>query len=191
MTNETQNQLEKPTRQHRGHKIILQNNWQFTVEGPEFENERYTINFKSLEAAIEEINKRSDVSAAIEARNLKISERVIGEDGKVYNIDRIDRRTCNLRGVPETTKYVYPNTLWISLALNEIVKLRTRIKEIDEQLYKVRISNSRGFGSIDADDYARKLEALKKDISEAAIVANEMSKPQVIEGETKEGKEAS
>lgn len=163
---------EKP---YRNHKIILKDNWEFAVEGPEFDDSKYKIRFASYQAAREEIDKRVKDTEMLAAKNVKLDVKVSNAHGNIVLVTRINRQSGDLAGV--TTKYVYPPVLWIRESLFRLDKLTSEAEQIRRSLKEFEISSSRGYGRIDADEYARIVMNFQRELDEATKKAKERERP--------------
>lgn len=171
-------ELQPQVKTHRHHTITLEQDWQFSVSGPEFDESKYSVRFKSYEAAIAEINKRVEDSERLAAKNVKLDARVSDKNGNIVSITRINRQNGELHGVNAD---VYPAVLWVREALREYSELQKRMLELRQRLVKLEISKSRGYGRIDADDYARVVTQFQRELEEKQQLAREMEKPKEVE----------
>jgi hypothetical protein len=171
-------------RTYSNHKITLESNWEFTVTGPEFDDERYAIMFKSYFAAREEIDKRVADKVALESKNLKFSLTVLDLKGTRIETTSINRRTGALNGV--TTKRFFPNVPWIAASLIRLNTLHEEIKQIENALVNLTMETSRSYGRIDAESYGRRILQLKETYNEKLTLAKEREKLQLQETQKEE-----
>jgi hypothetical protein len=152
------------TKVYAGHTITLDHNWFFEVSGPEFDQSKYSIKFKSLQDARDEIDKRKTDTSKIEAKKVSIHLIVLDEHGERCVIERINRTTSEVSGV--TTDLFYPNVEWIREALSRRRKLQSEIATISDTLKKFQVSKSMGYGRIDTENYALRVEKLRNEFQE-------------------------
>ena len=179
----TENQRPEPSsRQFRGHTITLNPaSWTFTVTGPEFDEDfklGRTITFSSFSDAQTEISRRVSETEKLQARNLKFEWPVLDQHGNLHTITRIDRRSGDLPNIDG--RYVYPYAKWVEQALKRHRDLLTEAEDIRKSLANLQISTARSYSRIEADDYFRKVEALKKEIAEKIAAAQELAKPKEV-----------
>jgi hypothetical protein len=165
---------------YRNHTITIGDDWTFSVIGPEFDNKGHTIRFNSFQSAREEIEKRVDETAKVDAQNITMGVTLIGLDGEVKRFNRINRRSGNLD--PDIGKF-YPNLPPVASLIGELAGLNHRAKEISSFLSKIEINNSRAYQTISADDYARKVAALKQEVAEKTQIARDLFTPKEVEKE--------
>ncbi len=185
MPNELSSSSSLPTKPYLGHEITLQPNWTFSVIGPEFEetNKRYAIQFKSLEDARAEIDKRISDTQKLRLKNIKLDLKLLSDRGEIVEVTKIDRREGNISAGSD----LYPNVPWVSEALKRLNVLRNETNTIEDSLRKIKISHRRGYGRIDADDYPRKVEELILEAKTQTDKAREMQRLKIEEAQTQQG----
>jgi hypothetical protein len=159
------------------HKIELNpRSWEFTVSGPEFDDLKYKMSFKSYQAAREEIEKRVSETNKMAAKNISFSLSVLDANGSNVVVSRINRTTSELSGL--TTKQFYPNVSWVREALQKRKALASELKNIENALRPVEMINTLGWGGrIEADSYGRVVEKLNAEFTEKTKIANEAATP--------------
>lgn len=160
---------------YMGHTISLMENWNFKVTGPEFDDHKYSIAFACFEEAKTEIEKRMAASAAIAAKNIRLSAKVIDFNGNLVEITGINRRDGKAKGV-EGERF-FPNVPWVAEAVARINRLRDEVRSIDEKLSVLTIRRSRGVGYIEPADYAKQIRRLEEDIKLMEDKARDMAAP--------------
>jgi len=159
-------------RDYHNHQVVINDNWQFTVIGPEFnDSESHTI-FESAKAAREEIDKR--IAERIRLNPITLTERLIDETGRDFTLTGINRQNGKARGeYGDSTATLpvggnlYPAFQWIRSRLAEQKSLFSRLKEIEAELKPVNIPIHRAYGRLSADNYGKHIERLKNDIDGA------------------------
>jgi len=159
---------------YNSHLISLKSNWEFAVTGPEFDDAKYVISFKSLTDAKSEIDKRVSETQKLAAKNVSFSALVLDANGTPKRIEKIDRRTSEVLNIE--TRSFYPNIEWIKEALQRRTQLVSTIKTIDDALKDFQLSKTVGYGRIDAENYAQKVQSLKNDLKEKTAQAQQYKK---------------
>lgn len=168
-------------REYHNHKIHLnEQNWEFTVTGPEFDNQEYCIAFDSYKAARVEIDKRVSDTTRLKARNIKLNLILLDEKGETVNVTRINRRTGE---IDCDTRYLYPNVPWVREALRRWELGRAEARQIEDSVRSLRIERSRSYSHIDTDHYERYIEDLHKSVAEKTKLATEREIPKEVETE--------
>jgi hypothetical protein len=159
------------TRQFMNHTITLNDNWSFSVTGPEFDDERYSITFKSLEAAQQEITHRVEQTTKVAAQNATLNVRALTEKGLAIDITRINRQSsrCHPDG-----RHLYPNVPWVRESLARLASLKSERDEIEKRLAQVQVENERAYGRIDADRYPQIVLKTQQAFAEAKRKAEEI-----------------
>jgi hypothetical protein len=163
------------------HTIELNtNNWEFTVTGPEFSDDKYKITFASYKAARDEIQKRVDETNRVQAKNTSFQLVVLDANGDRRVIDRVNRATGEANGV--VTSEFYPHVDWIRNSLQRKKLIQSELRDINDGLYPFHLNKSVGFyGRIAAERYVPIVEGLKKEFGEKTRLAEEKAKPQEVE----------
>lgn len=160
----------------KGHTITLSEEyWTFKVVGPEFDDAKYEVAFKSLDAAKTEITKRIEESSKIKAQTINVGIIVVDEDCRRVEVDRVNRTSSNIHGV--TGRFVYPNTSAVRDMLARRSQLIRDLKAIEKKLEAVQIRVSRGYGRITAEAYPGVVEALQQEHQRALAKAKELETP--------------
>jgi hypothetical protein len=168
---ENETKIESMMRQHMGHIITINANWTFSVTGPEFDDERYSITFKSLEAAQKEIDARREQTIRVNAASVTLKTLALDENGERIEITRINRTSGKI--LPDG-QYLYPYVPWVLDALARCKVLRAEIKELSNNLYEVAVTNGRTYGRIDADRYPDVVTKTQQAFTEAKTKAEEI-----------------
>src|SRR5215468_6017184 len=83
-----------------GHSVIITEEWQFVVNGPEFEHlPMGKRTFLSLTDARDAVRKALSDKEKIEAAKIELNLRVIDEAGSIRHVDKIDRRSGIIMGL--------------------------------------------------------------------------------------------
>ena len=169
------------TREYMGHTITLEpRNWEFTVSGPEFSDEKYTIQFKSYEAAKAEITKRHSETERLRMRDISLDVTILNDQGVPTRITRINRATGSLIGVKGRT--VYPNVIWIRQALETRTKLLAEIDTLERSLgsREIYIQTNRYYSRIEVDRYAHYVDLFQKEVELKTKNAQEAQGPKEV-----------
>jgi hypothetical protein len=169
------------TKLYSGHTITLTPNWDFAVSGPEFDKDesKYSIQFKSLDAAKAEIEKRTSETKKLQAKNVSFELKILNEKGEPKTATRINRQNSELTGTLDTSHF-YPNVDWIKEAILRQVKLNQEIHTIDQALRPFRMSKSVGYGRMDAEVYALKVQSITKNFNELVEKAKSQNKLEAV-----------
>lgn len=159
-----------------GHTITLNEEyWTFKVTGPEFDDAKYEVAFKSLESAKTEIAKRVEETNKAKAQNINVNIIVIDEHCNRTEVDRINRTTSNIHGVQG--RFVYPNNGSVRDMLARRSQLMRDLKAIESKLEPLQIRVSRGYGRIKAEDYPSVVENLQQEHQRKLTKAKELDTP--------------
>lgn len=159
------------SRDYRGHKITFApSDLKFHVTGPDFDMYKPEFcTFDSFDFARIRIDTEVEAAQRLKAKNLKFEETVVTEDGEVKVITGINRGTAVIKDIE--TRYVYPNVEWVVKATQRLKQLNKEKEALEESLRSLRIPSSRGYGRINASDYADKLLSLSTSINEKRELA--------------------
>lgn len=160
------------------HTIDLQPDWTFKVSGPEFDadEKRYSLTFKSYEAAKAEITKRVEDAEKLRAKSITLNLRAYDMNGNSIQVEKINRTT----GSCAPGEYIYPQVPWVREALHRRQRLHEEFKALNKSLDEVQVRTSRSFSRIDVDDYGRKVDALREEFKAAETKARQMTEPTPI-----------
>lgn len=163
----------------KGHTITLNEEyWTFKVVGPEFDDAKYEVAFKSLDAAKTEIAHRIEESNKIKAQTINVNIIVIDENCNRTEVDRINRSTSNIQGVKG--RFVYPNNKAVRDALARRSQLMRDLKAVESKLEPLQIRVSRGYGRITAEHYPAVVEALQQEHERKLVKAKELETPPTL-----------
>lgn len=163
----------------KGHTITLSEEyWTFKVVGPEFDDAKYEVAFKSLDAAKAEIVKRVEETNKAKAQNINVNIIVIDENCNRTEVDRINRTTSNIHGVQG--RFVYPNNGSVRDMLARRSQLMRDLKAIESKLEPLQIRVSRGYGRITAEAYPGIVEALQQEHQRKLAKARELDTPPAL-----------
>jgi len=169
-----------------GHTINLMANFRFEVEGPYFAHKppRDKI-FDALTDAHGEIRKFHAEHLKEEALKIRLDLRVMCPDGSLVTVNKINRTTGAIAGIPGGYNFVYPYSQEVREKIVRRVDLAKELKDIDESLEKVKIRVSRHYSRIDVDDLPMISSALQRDYNTALeelaklIDLEKVTKPQL------------
>jgi hypothetical protein len=174
MTTEIEQKLPELYRNYRGHKIELSSvDFKFHITGPDFEQYKaeYTT-FPSFDEARARIDTEVDGNEKLRAKNLVFREIVLDETGQKVEITGINRATGDLK---VEGRYVYPSVGWVQTDLQRSFQLKKELKTIQVRLEPLRVTVSRSYSRISAEEYPEKIEQLKKALDENKAAAQQSS----------------
>jgi hypothetical protein len=171
------------TKTYLNHTITLSlDSWKFTVSGPEFDDERYTITFESFYAAQQEVKKRVEDSQKEELKNVKLDITLLHENGEQIHVTSINRSTAEItKGV----RYLYPNIPWVQESLKRRSEALAEANRITDTVSPLRIENGRSYGRIGAAEYPAKVKSLLDTVKSKTDMAIEKTKISVVDAENK------
>jgi len=171
------------TKEHMGHTITFDpETYLFVVEGPEYEGcSAKDCRFQSYADARADIKRRSDESATVKAKAVKLDLAVVIEDGTVGRVERIDRRNSLLTGSFSSSRviYVYPDLPWV----REAIRRQIEFRETAQNLERIAIKVDRGWGSggMSGPAALAALERVSKEYEEKLKMARNMAEPKIVE----------
>jgi hypothetical protein len=173
-------------RRFMGHTITLRDDLAWNVDGPEFDG-KYLV-CDSFRAACQEVEKRANETRQLEMKNLKFSARVVNSNGHIIEIDRINRRSNTITGA-EVGDHIYPNTIQTRALIARTAELRKAWLEAEDLLKRLQIKTTRGYGTLEVENYPRAILQLRDEIEAKTQLANELLNPKP-ETETEGGPES-
>ena len=160
---------------YKGHEIYLTQSWTFRVSGPEFDK---TDIFETFKAAQEEIDKRVNEAARIEAKNVRVSLRVLNRKGVPVEITGINRRNGEVIGVDG--ERFYPNVPWVAEAFARVTRIREEMFAIDKKLDGLTMRANRSYGRIESERYTKYISDLEEEVKAMEAKAIALAAPAIV-----------
>lgn len=162
-------------KEYRGYTISLDNNYQFVIEGPDFD-ERRRQSQPSLAEAVKLVDDHlaSAVKQKKAEANLKIA--ALTQEGVHITVTGIHAGrsiTVSKPPTPDGTTY-YPAVDWIERLLVERLALRAKVQLIDKELRRVEVTGNRGYGRLAEEKFDEAIAKLVADFERAKGAANTM-----------------
>lgn len=146
----------------------------FRIDDDNWPDER---DFKSYEDATKAIDKNAAEEAKLVKANATLNLRLMTEEGSGVTITSINRATGMVSGpdyrVPKSTsmyssKKLYPDLMWVKLALLKERQLYQEWQAIKEQLREIEVDTKRGgYGTISAAHFQHYLTKLEEEAKAA------------------------
>lgn len=153
------------TRTYMRHTVELQPDWTFKAIGPEFDETRYAITFKSFTDACTEIEKRVSDSNKIAASKIQLDILALDDTGNLVKITKINRREGDIECD------IYPNVQRVRHALAERNRLVAALKEQNDFLNTVKVKKSRCYRRIEVESYPFHVKELIDAFEKATALA--------------------
>ncbi len=149
---------------YKNHTITITPQWHFKITGLLFD-EKLNHTFSNIREAKNEIDARIETAQKQKKNDVLMALKAVRDtDGELVTIRGIHMNTGKLLG---SDGDVYPQVPWIIAAAKKIAVNNAETRRLVQSIRPFRISATRAYQRIKAEDYERMVNALETEYNKA------------------------